>query len=114
MVLREIFLPFGSEGQDRRRGSARVVESKGGRLAERAGGLVVHRDGERLVRSADERVLIGGRVGQSCGGCSRRIYQRVQPDEGHPKQQKERSSQAGCFHIVLTRLAAWPLDSKRR
>ena len=100
MILRETLLPFGSEDQDRRRTAARVVGGKGGRLAERAGGLVVDRDGERLARSADERVRTCGWVGQS-GGCSWPIHQRVQPDEGHPKQEKERTSQAGCFHIVL-------------
>jgi hypothetical protein len=46
MSLGESFPLLGSEGQDRSRGIAGVVRSKGGRLAEGAGGLVVHREWE--------------------------------------------------------------------
>ena len=95
MRLGKSFPALGSECQDRSRGIARIVGSKGGRLAEGAGGLVVHRERERLARSADERLLLGGRAG---GPSLRRTHERVHPDQGDPEQEKDRSSQAARFH----------------
>jgi hypothetical protein len=101
MILGEDLPPLGSECQNRSRSIARIVGSKGGRLAEGAGGLVVHREWQRLARSTDERLVTVGSVGASDRELGGRTRQRVQPDQGGPEYEKELSSQTGCCHMVL-------------